>query len=180
MRIPAYWSKATAEELDRDGKKTSFSCWRWSDKSDDDAHASALDAAKTVLGNFLSGKQRSHYLYSDRPLREEVIQRIANPQGELIGAVTQNAYGSLVLSTARVMFIDLDFPPIRPGEHLRYFISKWFNSGARSPEAQREFAARGGLESFLSSNPQWGARAYRTCAGLRVIATHMLFDPAAD
>jgi hypothetical protein len=180
VRIPAYWSKATAEELDRNGKKTSFSCWRWSDKSPEDAHASALDAAKRVLANFLSGGERNRYAYGDRALREEVLQRITNQQGETIGAVTQNAYGSLVLSTARVMFIDLDFPAIRPGEHLRYFITKWFNRAARSPDAQREYDAQSRLEGFLSDKPHWSVRVYRTCAGLRVIATHSFFDPASD
>jgi hypothetical protein len=180
VRIPAYWSRATAEELDQAGKKTSISCWRWSDQSPDDAQASALDAAKAILRNFLSGGERNRYAYCDRALREEVIQRITDSQGELIAAVTQNAYGSLVLSTARVMFIDLDFPAIQPGEQLRYFFTKWFNRAARSPDSRREAEARSRLEGFLGNNPQWGARVYRTCAGLRVIATHALFEPTAD
>jgi hypothetical protein len=180
VKIPKYWSRATTEELDPNGKKTSFSCWRWSDESSEAAHASALDAAKRILRNFLSGDQSNRYAYGDRALREEVLQRITNPQGELIAAVTQNAYGALVLSTARVMFIDLDFPAIRPGEPLRYFITKWFDKMARSPDSQREYDARCGLERFLNDHPQWGARVYRTCAGLRVIVTHALFDPTAD
>jgi len=180
VRIPEYWSRATTEELDRDGKTASLSCWRWSDKSPEDAHASALDAAKKILRNFLNGEQNNRYAYSDRVLREEVIQRITNPQGELIAAVTQNACGSLVLSTARVMFIDLDFPSVRPGENLRYSLTKWFNKAAQSPDSQRESDARTKLDRFLNDNPLWGARVYRTCAGLRVLATHSLFEPAAD
>lgn len=180
VKIPAYWSKATAEDVDREGKPTSFSCWRSSDKSSEDAHESALDAARRILRNFLDGGQRNRYGYAEAALREEVIQRFTNPQGELIAAVTQNTYGSLVLSTARVMFIDLDFPPIRPGEHLRYFIAKLFGRAGASPESQRESAVRARLEQFLSDHPQWSARVYRTCAGLRVLATHALFDPSAD
>jgi hypothetical protein len=180
VRLPAYWSRATAEEFDRDGKKTSFSCWRWSDKSSEDAHASALDAAKRILRNLLSRTPINRYAYGDRVLREEVLQRFTNSQGELIAAVTQNAYGSLVLGTARIMFIDLDFSPIRPGEELRYLISKWFNKAARSPSDRRESDAWAKVERFLSDNPLWGARIYRTCAGLRVMVTHSFFDPTAD
>ena len=45
MRIPAHWSKATAEDMDRDGKKVFFSCWRSSDHSQEEAHRSALAVA---------------------------------------------------------------------------------------------------------------------------------------
>jgi hypothetical protein len=180
VKIPAHWSRATAEETDRDGKEASFSCWRWSDTSVEDAQASALDAARRILRNFLGGGERNRYAYGDGALREEVLQRITGPRGELVAAVTQNTYGSLVLSTARVMFIDLDFPATRPGEHLRHFVTRWFDKSARDPDAQREDDARSRLKSFLKDNPQWGVRVYRTCAGLRVLVTHALFDPTAD
>jgi hypothetical protein len=180
VRIPAYWSRATAEETDRDGKRASFSCWRWSDQSPQDAHASALAAAKRILRNFLSGAERNRYAYGHSALREDVKQRFTSGEGELIAAITQNAYGSLVLSTARVMFIDLDFPPIGSGEQMRHFVTKWFNKAARSPDAEREHDARQKLERFVNDNPPWSVRVYRTCAGLRVLATHSLFDPTAE
>ena len=180
MRIPLYWSKAMAEETDPNGTIKSFSCWRWSDHSPQQAYQAALAAAQAILASFLSGAKLHHYAYGVRALREDVKQRFAGDDGELIAAITQNAYGSLVLSTARVMFIDLDFPPVRPGESLRHFVRSWFDKAALSPDAQREQQARDRLDRFLADNPHWSARIYRTCAGLRVLATHARFDPASD
>jgi hypothetical protein len=180
VRIPAYWSKATAEEVDREGAKKSFSCWRWSDRSLEDAHASALDAATRILRTFLNGDERNRYGYGEAALREEVLQRFTNSDGKLIAAITQNNYGSLVLSTARVMFIDLDFPPTRLGQYIRNRVQRLFNRATPSLDSQRESKAQEKLERFLNDNPQWGARVYRTYAGLRVIATHSLFEPTAD
>jgi hypothetical protein len=180
LKIPAYWSRATAEELDREGKSQSYSCWRWSDTSSEDAHESALEAARRILRNFLDGRERNRYGYGEGALREEVLQRLTGSEGDLIAAVTQNAYGSLVLSTARVMFIDLDFPSVGLGENLRYSVKKLFDKEARSPVSRRESEARATLERFVNDNPPWSARVYRTCAGLRVLATHALFEPAAD
>jgi hypothetical protein len=182
VRIPAYWSKATAEEPDREGKLQTFSCWRWSDTSSEDAQQSAMTAARRILRAFLSGSERNRYGYGygEVALRENVVQRFTNSQGELIAAVTQNNYGALVLSTARVMFIDLDFPPIASGERLRHLFGRLFNPAAQPPDARREADARARLERFVSDNPRWNARVYRTCAGLRVLATHALFEPAAD
>ncbi len=45
MNIPAYWSRATAEDVDRNGRKATFSCWRSSERSPEDARGSALAAA---------------------------------------------------------------------------------------------------------------------------------------
>ncbi len=180
MKFPAYWAKATAEDVDGEGTKKSFSCWRWSDASMEEAHSSALAAAGRILRSFNDGHERNRYGYGEVALREEVLQRFTNSNGELIAAITQNNYGSLVLSTARVMFIDLDFPSITAGQHIRNRIQRLFNKNVRTLDEQQESETREKLDRFLNDNPQWGARVYRTCAGLRVIATHALFEPAAD
>lgn len=180
MKIPAYWSKATAEETDREGKKESFSCWRSSDQSQEDAHESALAAAKRILRSLLSGNRLERYAYGVTPLREETVERITNSQGELAVAVTRNAYGSLVLNTDRVMFIDLDLPPMSLGEAIRHFFKRLFDKSATSPEVQREADVKRRLEQFLTTNPLWSLRLYRTSAGLRALATHDFFDPAAE
>jgi hypothetical protein len=180
VKIPAYWAKATATDTDREGKPASFSCWRSSDHSIEDAHESALAAAKQVLRRLLSGNRVGRYGYGETPLREEIVESIANAQGEMSAAVTRNGYGSLVLSTDRVMFIDLDFPLVSVGESLRYFFARLFRPAAVSPAARCESDARRRLEEFLAGNPHWGFRLYRTCAGLRALATHDLFDPADE
>ena len=110
MKFPAFWSKATAENVDRDGRPVAFSCWRSSDASAEDARRSALEAAKGVLTAMLAGRRREHYAYWQGPMREEVIGRQTAAGGELIAAVTRNRFGALVLNAARVMFVDIDFP----------------------------------------------------------------------
>jgi len=180
MKIPAYWSKATAEDTDRDGRKASFSCWRSSDRSREEAYQSALAAARNVLRSFLSGNRLGRYAYGETPLREEIVERFTDSQGELVAAVTRNAYGSLVLNTGRIMFIDLDFPPASFGESIQYFFARMFDKSAVSPEARRESEVRQRLEQPLGDNYQWSLRLYRTCAGMRALVTHDLFDPAAE
>ena len=180
MKIPAYWSKATAEDTDRDGKKVFFSCWQSSDHSQEEAYQSALAAARRVLRSFLSGNRLGRYAYGETPLREETVEKFTNSQGELVAAVTRNAYGSLVLNTDQIMFIDLDFPPVSFGESIRYFFARMFNKTALSPDAQRESEVRQRLEQFLDDDYQWSLRLYRTCAGMRALVTHDLFDPVSE
>jgi hypothetical protein len=180
MKIPAYWTKGTAEDTDQNGQKASFSCWRSSERSPEDARASAMAAAKRILRIIIGGERPGRYAYGEVPLREEALEKFANEQGELVAAVTRNAYGSLVLNTDGVMFVDLDFPPASFGETIQFFFKRLFNKSATSPESQRESEITRRLERFLADKPQWGLRLYRTRAGLRALATHDLFDPAAE
>lgn len=59
------------------------------------------------------------------------------------------------------------------------------NSGARKIHALIiqakggvDRVARDRIQNFIEENPTWSLRVYRTPAGLRVLATHQLFDPA--
>ena len=181
MKIPAYWSKATAEDTDRNGSPQAFTCWRSSDQSPEHARESALAAAKRILQNLLAGKRPDHrYGYGDAPLREEVVERFTDDDGALYAAVTRNGYGSLVLNASQAMFIDLDFPATPPGELIGGFFARLFGKSGPSPEQKKEDAVRSRLERFLGEHPGWGFRVYRTCAGIRALATHDVFDPAAD
>lgn len=180
MKLPVYWSKATAEEIDRDGKTVSASCWRWSDTSKEDAHQSALAAAGQLLQRLMRGERLGRYSYGQRPLREEVLETHSDDEGELSLALTRNSYGAVVLNTARVMFVDLDFAPVTLAERLRYFFSRLLGGKGPSPEAEREARLQGRLDEVLRANPDWGIRWYRTFAGARILVTHAVFDPAAE
>jgi len=179
MKIPQYWSKATADGVNPQGQKVSFSCWRWSDHSEDDARESALAAARRVVQRIILGERLDRYGYGETPLREEVIRRFNDDQGQAVAAVVRNTYGSLVLNAAGVFFLDLDFPPVPVGEQIRHFFARLFGRSASSPIARREEASLERLERFVAENRGWGLRVYRTFAGLRAVATHDLFDPAA-
>lgn len=180
MKFYPYWSRAVAQEIDRDGKEVSASCWRWSTTSRDDAHQSALAAARWVVQRMMRGERLGAYSYGQRPLREEVLESRTDARGEPAIAVTRNSYGVLVLNTARVMFADVDLPPVSLRASLRHFFSRLFGGKAPSPQEQQVAAAKVRLEEFLDVNPEWSMRLYRTAAGLRILVTHAPFDPCAD
>lgn len=180
MKFPAYWSQATLDDVDLSGKPVRFSCWRPSEISLDDARQTALASARRILAKMIAGERLDRYGYGQRPMREEVKQQFTDADGRLVAAITQNAYGALVLNTARVMFVDVDFPDVPPGAQVKHFFKKWFDKQARSPQALIEDQARGTVAAFVAQNRPWTARLYRTAAGLRVLATHDLFDPAAE
>jgi len=103
----------------------------------------------------------NHYGYSDRPLREEIVQSIAGPSGEMAAVITRNLYGALVLNTSRAMFIDVDFPQ-------------------RQESDAREESALNKIHDWLAARPNIGLRVYRTCAGLRCLITNQTYDPTSS
>lgn len=179
MKLMEFWAKATVEELGRDGRRREFSCWRSSDLNEADAHRTALNAARRALGKLLAGEPLDRYGYGEAPLREEIIDRIADPSGRITGAVTRNRYGALVLNTDRVMFFDVDFPPVTLRESVVYFFRRLFSGSARSPESRRELDGVRRLYEIVAEMPDWSLRLYRTHSGLRALVMHDVFDPVA-
>ena len=176
MRFPRHWAKGSAEATTAQGRVVSASCWRSSDLSADDAAASARDAARRMARKLADGDMArlGRYAYGDQPLREEVLDTIGSADRAVI---TRNAYGCRVLNAARVLFVDVDFPETRAGASFARGLRRLFgrNAGADSPEP----AALARIEAWLASHPDWGMRVYRTRAGLRLAATHDVFDPTA-
>ncbi len=113
------------------------------------------------------------------PLREEVVQRFTDTDGNATAAVTRNQYGALVLNTARAMFIDVDFPEKGAGANL----SEWFGRllGRKKPSIaeENESTIRRRAEGFVDEHPGFCLRMYRTHSGVRLLATHDLFAPAS-
>jgi len=166
MNFPPFWAK---------GASGDFSCWRWSSQSLAEAQSLAAQAAQQLAERFKHGHIPQHHYgyYPDRPFREPVLREIKNRNGETAAVVTRNSYGCLVLNTSRVMFVDVDLPePKRPGLFQRLF---------RKPEIappdnpQNDAIAK--AEQWARNHSEWGWRIYRTRAGLRLLATHTVFDP---
>ncbi len=176
MKIPKFWAQATAEATPPRGGPVRFSCWRSSDTSEAVAQQSALAAARRILDSFLRGKRLDRYEYGCVPLREEVMNKVEAADGRLLAMVTRNGYGSLVLNTERVMFVDIDFPEHAAEGGVSLF-KGLFGRKQKSPDAEKEERARTPVEQFISENPAWGMRLYRTFAGLRAIVTHDVMDP---
>ncbi len=182
MNIPLHWAKAEVEERDGNGRPVAFACWRSSDVSEEDARQSALAAAKRIVQRMIGRQPLGRYPYGNGPMREEVIQRYADADGRPWAAITRNSYGSLVLNAAEAMFIDLDFPPQNTSAYLKGLFAGLFRRAQTPPEDTRESDIRARLEQFVAGRfggRAWGLRLYRTCAGMRALATHELFDPAA-
>ena len=153
-RFARFWAKGVAGP---------FSCWKFSNTSLEEAQSLANARIAQIAENYKRSKiLPNKYLYSDRRLREPVIEEVHN------SVISRNAYGCLVLNTADVMFVDIDFPEEKPSGFLSIFSSK-------SKDVQTEIIAQ--IEAWSEENPQWGWRVYRTFAGLRLLATNGLFAP---
>jgi len=120
MHFPRYWAKGTHEQPGPEGKPVRFACWRSSDESVDDARARAMAAARKLVEAFLRGAPRPDpYAYGDQPLREPVLEVVTGTDDEPEAVLTRNARGCLVLNTARVMFVDVDYYGREPAPLLR-------------------------------------------------------------
>jgi hypothetical protein len=166
MNFPKFWAK---------GKSGDFAVWHWSDWSIHDARSGAQAAADRLAAQLAAGQLSNRYGYGDRPMREPVLREMRNAAGEVTSVVTRNSYGCQVLNSAVALFVDVDFPekpPQRGG-----FLGSLF--GSRTAEA--EDSAKAGIakaSAWAQSHPGWNWRIYRTKGGLRLLATHKLFDPS--
>lgn len=179
MKIPEYWARATAEEIASDGHKVAFTCWRWSDDSPAHAEQVALTTAKRLLARLLQGDSLERYDYGRGPLREEVLNRLCDADKQPVVAVTRNRAGAIILNTARAAFLDLDFPPTPVVQQLGSLLGWLWGKRPEPPEARQETEILDRLEQYVAEHPSHGFRVYRTCAGVRALATGGLFEPTA-
>jgi hypothetical protein len=168
MNIPRFWASSDPQKA--------FTCWHWSNQSHEDARQRAEEKSRNVSSRWNRQEPLDRYAYGNGAIREEIIQTIcANPASDAAepdAIITRNLYGSLVLNTKAAMFIDIDFPPLPK----RGALSSLF--GKRAEKDDRESAALARLDAFAAQRPDLGLRVYRTCAGLRCLATTRTYDPA--
>ena len=102
MKLARFWSKERGEAMGPQGRVSTVARG-WSNESIEDARRVARELARKVATRLVSGEsQGKQYLYGDRPLPEPVIREMGD------AVVTRNAYGSLVLNTRDLMFVDID------------------------------------------------------------------------
>jgi hypothetical protein len=155
-RFARYWAKGVAGP---------FSCWKFSNVSQEEARNLANTRVAQIAENYKqSGILPNNYLYSDKRLREPVIEELHN------SVISRNSYGCLVLNTADIMFIDIDFP-----EEKKSIPAQWPFISEKPKDVQVEIITR--IDAWSAKNPQWGWRVYRTFAGFRLLATNGLFVP---
>lgn len=170
MNFPRYWAR---------GESRGFSCWRSSNTSYEEARSAAQDAAAALHDRvLLHGRSHNVYGYSDRPLREPVLHEMHGTDGALSAVVTRNSYGCDVLNTAQAMFVDIDVEnENQPATaDLGAMLGSLFGRGPKAPPVDPWHAAFSRAEAWAQSQPNWNWRVYRTRAGLRLLATHALFD----
>jgi hypothetical protein len=163
MNFPKYWAKGTVGD---------FTCWRWSFQSLAEAQSLAGQAARQLAERYRDGKYppKGGGYYPDRPAREQILREMSDGKG-LSAAITRNSYGSQVLNTARVMFVDIDLPePPRPkAGFLKILFGRRPPPAPPDPKPENDALMR--VEMWTASHYSWGWRVYRTRSGLRLLAT---------
>lgn len=179
MRIPRFWSRGSFSDTDRDGKEHTFSALGWSFESLAAARDHAVERARRILEFFVRGKKLDRYEYLTNPLREEVLDSV-EVAGREIALVSRNRYGALVLNSASVAFADIDLPKVKPRGFFDA-IAMLFSKSRREERAKALLdGALQTLRNWMDGNPGHSLRVYRTRAGLRLLFTDRLYEPASD
>ena len=179
MNIPTYWSKAPCSTLDRRGEPRTISVWGWSSTSLQEAQEHAAARAASIAAAAARARDLQDYEYGQGPLREEIVEQIGDGEAP-IALITRNRYGALVLNSARVLFVDIDFAPSPPAGVLDAFLSIFSarRRAARLLAGAEQAITR--IEDWAAANSARSFRLYRTCEGLRLLFTDRLYDPAAE
>ena len=177
MKIPRHWARARASRVIA-GEAMEIVCFGWSFTDAVGAEAKAGERAAQVLDAIEAGRDRirAAYLYSDRPVKEEILSE--KEFGDIRVLVTRTRYGSLILNADKAMFIDIDAPDFTSGigELIKSLFGKRIDRRALWLET---------VESRLASlcaEHKLTIRLYRTAKGLRGLVTNRTFsatDPLA-
>ena len=170
MDIPSYWRKAEEEIRNPDGAWVRLKAWGWSSESE----PAALEMAQTRLSNLVARlrageKLPGRYAYGSRPLREEILEEILDQSGTPKAVVTRNSYGSRILNTDRMLFIDVDVPPLGLGARFKRLFAR---------KAERQIVPQlDRLRLALRRLDPVTFRIYQTAAGFRAVAVSRSFEP---
>jgi hypothetical protein len=188
MHFPKYWARGEWIGTRPGGQPWKQLAWDCSDESPADAQARAHEKARRLGENALrTGAADNEYPYANRPLREPVLRAIDHAGPECAAAVTRSAYGSEMLNTERLMFVDVDLPRQGAGRASGGLFARLLRllTGKPSiPTPHTAFSTTEGclaiLTQWQASNPSWAFRAYRTHSGLRYLVSSAWQDPVSD
>ena len=203
MNIPKYWEKKEVT-FNIDGKEAFCNIWGYSDGNMEAARRMIEEKIPQVEeairrrwdskdGKYGTGYKGEYYTVD--VIREQRLEEISQDSDE-IAVITRNSYGAKIINCPEVMFVDIDTDEepwftIQASEGclgVIFGMTKEPNQPEEDPadlpaapelsKAKIEALAR--VKSYVDSNPGTGFRIYETTLGLRLIATHQLYDPAAD
>ncbi len=180
MNIPRFWAKAE-RSVTIDGQSYHFVAWKGSDLNVEEAKRLAHHALAERVARKERGEKLGRYPKDGVPLREEIIQDVVL-NNQRIAVITRNAAGCLVLNTAKVMFIDIDFvnAPYLQGSLkgcLAALFIGWFRD--KDPRTEEE-RALDYIKAWHSNHSDWAMRVYRTKRGFRLLVTHDVFNPTSQ
>lgn len=168
MEISKYWHKEKRTARDHYGRTFDLTSWGGSSQSPGDAKAKSLKKIERWTFLLSGGEKLEEYEYASGQLREELIEEIVGSDGTLIGAVTRNRYGALVLNAATVLIADIDVP--RPG------LMDWLRSlFGRSTKDKAHYLDH--VYTYSARNPACSLIVYETHAGFRVFITSEEYAP---
>ena len=177
MKLARYWERADLEVPGRDGYPFPITGWGWSETNRDEAKQRALDSVQNIAARLTAGKGfPDQYDYLERPRREEIVEEIRNDDDELLGAITRNHYGSLVMNTAQLMFIDIDLPVESSMQSLVRSVKQLFGMAAESPADRKRTEIKDAAARF----PDHTFRVYRTLAGFRIAVVNKRIAPGSS
>ncbi|MDM7921042.1 MAG: hypothetical protein QUS14_01985 [Pyrinomonadaceae bacterium] len=175
MKIARHWKRAAVRINGSKGKPMDAVAWGWSANDPAEAETRAAESVQRLATRLVSGERfPDSYGYPDRPAREEIIREITGEDGELTAFISRNSYGSLVLNTARLMFIDIDVTPHQHG--LLDLVMSIF--GRPKPDAFENALEQ--IRRVAAGLPQYSFRVYRTAAGFRLMVVNKRIDPVGE
>jgi hypothetical protein len=172
MKLARFWTREAGEAADRSGRRIRVTSRGWSNESVEAARAVARHNAQSIAENITSNRAGGRkYPYGDRPLPEPVLREFQPDRDGPAAVVTRNIYGSLVLNTRDLMFVDIDKEDRHSGA-----ISSVLTSGFRSL-----FGKSAPVQTVLTDiqgvaeRNNLSVRVYKTAAGYRVLITNSTF-----
>ena len=172
MKIPRYWASQSATAKNPQGETYTLKHWGYSDTSLADAQNHAAEKLRRVVEKLTrSGLGQHQYAYASGVRREELIETIVDADQQLLGAITRNRYGALVLNTARLLIADVDQQ--EPGLLARF-------KALFGRQSQQPSPTRARIDQFQQAHPEYTLRIYQTHSGYRVMIVNQEFEPQAE
>lgn len=149
------------------GKSYALACWGSSETSREEARQRTLVRLQQLATKVRNGEELKSYEYGRHEIREELVEELKGEDGSLIGAITRNRYGALILNATDVFIADIDVAP----EHIG-----WLDRLRGKKPRGKEWYVEA-VKTCLSARPDSNAIIYETHSGLRVFLTHEAFRP---
>lgn len=168
MKFAKYWSEASVPADEKIFGASTLSTWGASNESQQQAGINAMERASKLKQIISRGFYAlREYEYWNGYIREEVIDEIKSSDGRLLGVLTRNNYGAIVLNAESVFFGDIDVSKETLFSKLLQLFGK--------PKKDKAYHIAN-IEQFQKQNNQYTIKVYETFAGLRVVIVNRIFE----